>query len=525
MTDDRTRHSKPESGAPAFHPVSDRGYFRGPVPQEPPKAVSAVQSITQSPGFWQILAYANLTLTYFVTVIFVLGLSLKFWHFLLYGASIYAMYTIRREWKFNQHREVAHKIPYVADAIANALSVGATLYDALCQAAEYTSGALSDELSLVVKRYRLGAQPESLFEQLRIRFKGTGIGYLTRLLGRYNQLGTGISRLLSQLSTAMIDKEESEERIREAMKTRRSYGVMVVALFGIVIGAFFWLFEGYREELLGPKLRPMFLILVYWAILGGLYLMRITSSDYIITYSLRPYVRKVMAEREWERSELLAYAGLGTWTQRAEQLYLYGPVIGAVVGALLALFYSTSLAVLAIGAFAGFFGVYFSLTGYIRGLAEDQLIATVRLFPDFLQVMTIGLDSGLNQHYSVAFAEASVEGTAPPLLVRELARVRHMMEMGETGEAAWKQLAERLPFEAVTDFSELMTIAPRYGTSVSSGLSHMIKDIRVKELIRLEAMGRRAEQTVTPVVGMAFLPLFMFCALVPLFTQVARGLS
>ena len=171
-------------------------------------------------------------------------------------------------------------------------------------------------------------------------------------------------------------------------------------------------------------------------------------------------------------------------------------------------------------------GLFWFIEKYtIKGLIEDELIKTIEVFPEMLQVFVIGLNSGLNTYLAFQFAEQAIRGSAPLILTEELCRTKFAMECGEKHARTWQRLAKMLPFETVIDFCENMVIAPTLGDSMVNSLTQMIHTYNQKKLNQVEKKATSLGQMVIPVIVIAFFPLFLFVIFAPMISNVTSILS
>lgn len=218
--------------------------------------------------------------------------------------------------------------------------------------------------------------------------------------------------------------------------------------------------------------------------------------------------------------DLFAYTG-GNWSPGIGRVLLYGPLGIGFLLAYAGSWYHSSVWVI-IGLLVG--GVLISkmIIEYIlKGVVEDQLIQTIETFPELLQVFIIGLNSGLNYYLAFQFAHEAIKGSAPRLLTKELTRTQFAMECGEPQTLTWEKLGQKLPFETVIDFSEIMVVAPMQGESIVKSIAQMTNGYQTKKLTLVEKKAVKLGQMVIPVIVMAFFPLFLFVVFAPLLSKMS----
>ena len=472
------------------------------------------------PDTWAALTYANILMIYILDLTLVAGRTFTFWHGLFYGTLLYMVFSWRATWRERQRRINAHRIPFFADSLANSLAVGSTLEQAFQQSLYYLRGDLKVEFQKLMARNALGKSLGGMLREIEAKFPKTGLKYLIALLEEYRDLGIGISPLLKQIADALKVKEESEEKIRTILSGGRNYARMSVGIFALTFLMFSFLLRDQIPLLMEPALKTILLFLVGWACLGILIVSRVTSLDFAAHYALKPSVKPFMADKEWTRDSLLHYAGLHGSLDRWRTAAQYAPMVPAAIMAYAVSLHTGSFMVILVGFCLGLLFARIGIEFLLKGQVEDQLIETLEIFPDFLQVYVIGLNSGLNSFMAFRFASCAMDGVAPELLRRELFRVRKAQDCGEDPTKSWQLLADRLPFETVIDFAETMIISPLHGESIAKSIVQMMTSYQSKKLSILEKKATALGQMVIPVIVLAFFPLFLFAVFGPMFVRI-----
>ena len=494
--------------------------FSIPVPAKISFVGSMIQDFLMKPDTWAALTYANLLMIYILDLTLVAGHTFTFWHALFYGTLLYMLFSWRSAWKEKQRRMNAHRIPFFADSLANALAVGGTLEQAFRQSIYYLRGDLKTEFEKLIAKNALGKDLGVMLRDLDAKYPKTGLKYLIALLEEYRDLGIGIGPLLKQIADALKEKEEAEEKIRTILAGGRNYARLSVGIFALTFLIFSFLLRDQIPMLMGSNLQPILMFLIGWGCLGILIVTRITSLEFAGHYALRPHVKPFMVSNQWDTKTLISYSGLQDQMKKWLRIVLYAPL---VVGCLTAYAISWHIGNPIVIVIAFVVGVLIARLGFeffLKGRVEDQLIDTLEIFPDFLQVYVIGLNSGLNSFMAFRFAARAMEGVAPELLRRELFRTKRAQECGEDNTKAWQRLADRLPFETIIDFAETMIISPLHGESIAKSIIQMMTGYQSKKLSLLEKKATALGQLVIPIIVVAFFPLFLFAVFAPLWVRI-----
>lgn len=481
---------------------------------------SLVENYLLKPDFLEVITYVNMVFFYVVILCFVANLQLNFMYALIYPPLIYILSLWRDHLKESERLQIAHRIPFFADALANALSVGSTLEQSLIQSSYYLKGAIKAEFNKLVLKFALGQDLGLLLNEIDKKFPKTGLRYLISLLEEYRELGVGITPMLKRIAISLSDKEDAEEKIRAILAAGSSYVKLSIGMFLCLFLMISYLLKDQLDILLSPGLKPTFLFLIIWTGLGIVIVSRMTALDFAKNLALRPQISHYLKEKKLSIDERMNYSGI-EWSTFGKLAFQFLPLaIGFFVAYLVSWYNGNAL----------FIGLSFGVSAlmcerilnyFLNGLVEDQLIKLIETFPEVLQVFIIGLNSGLNTYKAFQFAENSVRGSAPKLLTQELCRTRFAMECGEDHSTTWQRLAKMLPFQTVVDFSEIMVIAPMHGESIVRSITQMASSYQHKKLLLIEKKASSIGQVVIPIIVIAFFPLFLFAIFAPLITKIS----
>lgn len=473
------------------------------------------------PSLLTSLTYLNLVVAYFFGLVLLAAHSLEFWYGLIYLPLFYILYQWRVGVKEKDRKQIAHRMPFFADALANSLSVGGTLEQAFVQSSYYLKGKIKLEFNKLIIKNALGKDLGFLLRKMDTEFPNTGLRYLISLLEQYRELGTGISVLLKKIAVALTQREEADEKVTSILAAGSGYARMSVSVFGGIFLIISFMFKDHLPLLLSPPLKPTLLFLLCWAALGMFVITRITSMEFVKNYSLRPYVQKYIDQKKFTAEEIFYFSGV-EWTSFARKIIDYIPLAGGFTLSFALSFYQLDAQQIFLGFLAGAACSWVLIRYVLKGMVEDELVKTIELFPDFLQVFVIGLNSGLNTYAAFLFAQSAVKGVAPRILSEELCRAKFAMECGEEHAKTWQRLAEKLPFETIIDFCEIMVVAPMHGESIIHSISQMINSYQSKKLLIVEKKADRVGQLVVPVIVVAFFPIFLFVIFAPLLSQIGE---
>lgn len=165
--------------------------------------------------------------------------------------------------------------------------------------------------------------------------------------------------------------------------------------------------------------------------------------------------------------------------------------IGAVVGFLLSIGFSSSIAVtggirLLVVSFMTFVGFYApTLILNHKGDARQEEIR--RSLPDTMDLLTISVEAGLG--FDAALVQVINEVPGP--LSQEFGRLLQEMRLGRTRAQAFRHLAERSSVEELRSFILAMVQADTFGVSISKVLRAQATELRKKRRQRAEEQAQK----------------------------------
>lgn len=511
--------SKEQQLAPSHIKFYKSGH-QGEQEKSPSAFGTFIEDYLVKPPFIVSMAYFNIVVIYLLLLAVISQGHITPWWLLVYPPMLYFIDQKRKDHREKIRLEVAHRIPYFADALANALSVGSTLEHSLEQASYYLEGEVKKEFDAMMIQVKFGKNIGALLRDLDAKFPNTGITYLISLLDAYGELGVGISPLLKRISNVLMEKEKAEEKIKTILSAGSSYAKMSVGVFGLIFLLLTFVLRDKITVLLSPMLKPYFMFLICWTFAGVLVITKISSLQFSRTRALLPYISDFLKYNKLTEEELMNYSGI-EWTERLRSAYDVLPLIGAFLFCYVGSWYTGEFVFLLFFYVLGYYLTRKIILYLLRGLVEDQLIRTIEVFPDILQVFIIGLNSGLNSYLAFNFALKALKGYAPKILRQELTRTKFAMECGEDHSRTWQVLANRLPFESIVDFCEIMVVSPMAGESIVNSIIHMTDSYQDKKLKDVEKMANAVGQAVIPLIILIFFPMFLFVMFAPIIATSA----
>jgi tight adherence protein C len=195
------------------------------------------------------------------------------------------------------------------------------------------------------------------------------------------------------------------------------------------------------------------------------------------------------------------------WTvDRVTSLKFVGLVGGASAAALFSLLLgfgmAPSIAVVAIGAVAGYFGpnMYLYQKGY------DRTAQMQRSLPDALDLLVISVEAGLGFDSAMAQVARNTDGP----LANEFARVLQEMQIGLGRSKALRALSDRSTLPDLRSFASAMVQADAFGIPIGQVLRVQSDEIRVKRRQRAEEKAQKVPvKILLPLMGCILPCLFI----------------
>jgi tight adherence protein B len=112
-----------------------------------------------------------------------------------------------------RRRRLLYQIPDMLELLAASLRSGLSLLPAIQHLARHQPNPLAQELSLVLRRHRLGGSLDEALEDLHRRIGGSELALFVTAVTVARQLGGNLSEVLSRLGQTLRDKQAIEGKI------------------------------------------------------------------------------------------------------------------------------------------------------------------------------------------------------------------------------------------------------------------------------------------------------------------------
>ncbi len=499
--------------------------FQDPVSNEKTSLFGSIlHDFLIVPSFFTALTYINILILYVCFIVLVLGREINIWYGILYFPLVFFLIMKRKSSKEKERLEIAHSIPYFSEALANALSVGISMDQALTQAVAHLKGKFKVKVNDVILKYKLGKNLDTLLREVDTQFPNTGLIFIIFLLNSYNELGVGISPLLKKISNVLKQKEKADEKIRTILSGGSTYAWLTIGIFMVIFVALGFLLKDQFKYLLSPELKYIFVFLIIWSFVGIIVVSRMTSLEFTRASSMKPHVKQFLKSRKLTQEEIFKYSNV-KWTSLKMNLFNLAPLFLGFIFAYLISGFTEDFVTILICFIVGYFLTKFLFNFILKGVMDDQLINTVEIFPEILQIFIIGLYTGLNNYLSFQFALNAVKYNIPKILNDELCRTELALNCGEEQARTWQRLAHRLPFDSVIDFSEIMAISSLHGESIIDSVIEMTNTYQEKKMLLIEKTATKTSQIVIPIIIVAFFPLFIFFVFAPMISKIVTQLT
>jgi tight adherence protein B len=238
-----------------------RRSLEGPRPPRPgpigPRAIWDRMSAGELP-LRAIQAGAAATLLLFVLGLAVRSLTLSLLAAVV-GIAVGYAFTQRRRWTLAAR--VDRQLPDAMTVVANALSAGSTLFQALEAAARETPAPLGVLLRDVVQRAQLATTVEDGLRDLRDRVGSRDVASFVSALAIQRTTGGDLARLLRQT----VDFLREEQRLRadaRALSAQARYSAQMIGVLPFALFALFYaMFPSFVEPL--TTTTPGLIIVTY----------------------------------------------------------------------------------------------------------------------------------------------------------------------------------------------------------------------------------------------------------------------
>lgn len=139
-----------------------------------------------------------------------------------------------RWWRLRRRRRLLHQLPDCLELLAASLRSGLALLPAIQHLARHQPPPIAQELTLVVRRHRLGATLEDALEDLQRRIGGPEAALFVTAVAVARQLGGNLSEVLMRLSQTLREKQVIEGKIA-ALTAQGRLQAQIVGLLPLVL--------------------------------------------------------------------------------------------------------------------------------------------------------------------------------------------------------------------------------------------------------------------------------------------------
>lgn len=188
--------------------------------------------------------------------------------------------TIARCLRRRRRRRLLYQLPDTLDLLAASLRSGLGLLPALQHLAQHQPAPIAQELSLVIRKHRLGGSLDEAMEDLHRRIGGNEAALFVTAMIVARQLGGNLSDVLVRLSQTLREKQAIEGKIA-ALTAQGRLQARIVGLLPLVLLAVMLRMEPSAMRLLytTPQGWAALLVLAVLETSGALWLRRLVRID------------------------------------------------------------------------------------------------------------------------------------------------------------------------------------------------------------------------------------------------------
>ena len=121
--------------------------------------------------------------------------------------------AVTRRWRLRRRRVLLRQLPDCLELLAASLRSGLALLPAIQHLAQHQPAPIGQELTLVIRKHRLGATLDDALEDLQQRIGGSEVALFMTAVSVARQLGGNLSEVLSRLSQTLREKQAIEGKI------------------------------------------------------------------------------------------------------------------------------------------------------------------------------------------------------------------------------------------------------------------------------------------------------------------------
>jgi tight adherence protein C len=143
------------------------------------------------------------------------------------------------------------------------------------------------------------------------------------------------------------------------------------------------------------------------------------------------------------------------------------------------------------------------------------------IFPDFLDLLVVCIDSGLS--FEAALIRIGREFIAQsPEFATNLALLGSEMRSGRGTTEAMDNLSDRLGLDEAKSFAMLLKQSIELGSDIGDGLRSFADDMRDKRMSRAETIANVLPVKLTIPLGLCIFPVMMIVILTPVLIKLMR---
>jgi tight adherence protein C len=159
---------------------------------------------------------------------------------------------------------------------------------------------------------------------------------------------------------------------------------------------------------------------------------------------------------------------------------------------------------------------------YVKRCQAGLLKTYLIVFPDFLDLLVVCMDSGLS--FEAALVRIGREfNTQSPEFATNLALLSSEMRSGRGTIEALDNLSDRLGLQEMKSFSMLLKQSIELGSDISDGLRIFADDMRDKRMSRAEEMAYALPVKMTIPLGLFIFPVMLIEILTPALIKLASA--
>lgn len=185
-----------------------------------------------------------------------------------------------RRWRLRRRRALLRQLPDCLELLAASLRSGLALLPAIQYLAQHQPAPMGQELTLVIRRHRLGATLDDALEDLQRRIGGFEVTLFVTAVSVARLLGGNLSDVLARLSQTLREKQAIEGKIA-ALTAQGRLQARIVGLLPLALLVVMTRMEPKAMRLMytSPQGWAALLVLAVLELVGILLLRRLVRID------------------------------------------------------------------------------------------------------------------------------------------------------------------------------------------------------------------------------------------------------